>query len=69
MNCPYCNREMESGVIQSPNEIAWKKKKALIFGAAMLQESSVVLSEVSFFKGSAVTAYLCRHCKKVIINY
>lgn len=69
MNCPYCSREMESGVIQSQNEIAWKKRKALIFGAAMLQEGSVVLSELSFLKGSAVTAYLCRHCKKVIINY
>lgn len=68
MNCPYCSREMESGVIQSPNEIAWKKRKALIFGAAMLQEGSVVLSELSFFRGSCVTAYLCRPCGKVIID-
>ncbi len=34
MNCPYCNIEMEKGVIQSEQEIAWKRKKALLFGAA-----------------------------------
>ena len=34
MNCPYCGKEMEKGVIQSPHEINWKKKKAFI-GRAM----------------------------------
>lgn len=68
MNCPYCSREMESGVIQSEHEIAWKKRKARFFGAAMLQEGSVVLSEFSFLKGSSVTAYLCRQCSKIVID-
>ena len=35
----------------------------------MLHEGSVVLSELSFMKGAAVIAYLCRSCKKVIIDY
>ncbi len=67
MKCPYCNREMETGVIQSPHEIAWKRRKSLV-GAAELQEGSVVLAEHSFMKGSTVTACLCRHCNKVIID-
>ncbi len=25
MKCPYCNKEMEEGIIQSPQEISWKK--------------------------------------------
>ncbi|WP_367112945.1 PF20097 family protein [Ruminococcus sp.] len=29
----------------------------------------MILSELSFLKGSAVTAFLCRECKKVIIDY
>lgn len=29
MKCPYCSKEMELGVIQSPNEIAWQKDKHL----------------------------------------
>jgi len=30
MNCPYCNKEMEHGVIQSPQEISWNRKKHII---------------------------------------
>ncbi len=68
MNCPYCNKEMEKGIIQSPHEISWSKKSHL-FGAAYLHEGSVVLSEFSSLKGSKAVAYLCRGCKKVIIDY
>lgn len=68
MNCPYCNKEMEKGVIQSEQEIAWKRNKALLFGAAELHEGSVVLAKFSFLKGSCVTAYLCRPCGKVVID-
>ena len=67
LNCPYCKDEMERGVIQSPNEIAWVPQRSLI-GAAELQQKSVVLAEKSFWKGAAVTAYLCRCCNKVIID-
>ena len=68
MNCPYCGREREPGVIQSPQELAWKKRRAALLGAAELQEGSVMLAEVSFGKGSCVTAYLCRVCGKVILD-
>ena len=61
MKCPYCEKEMEQGFIQSPHEISWKKgDKRPLF---------VILSELSFMKGSAVTAFLCRDCQKVIIDY
>ncbi|PKM50974.1 MAG: hypothetical protein CVV02_08540 [Firmicutes bacterium HGW-Firmicutes-7] len=68
MNCPYCEMEMEQGVIQSPQEISWKKKKHL-FGRAEFHEGSIVLSELSILKGSAAIAFLCRKCEKVIIDY
>jgi len=68
MKCPYCSAEMEKGVIQSPNEIAWLRKSHL-FGRADLHEGSVVLSEFSFLTGSSVEAWLCRHCCKVVIDY
>ena len=70
MKCPYCDNEMELGFIQSPHEISWKKgEKRPLFGRAQFHEGSVMLSELSFMKGSAVTAYLCKVCKKVIIDY
>lgn len=68
MKCPYCNEEMENGVIQSPHEISWKCKKH-IFGRAAFHEGSVVLSELSFLKGSAVRAFCCRKCEKIVIDY
>ena len=62
MKCPYCEKEMEQGFIQSPHEISWKKgDKRPLFGRAQFHEGSV--------KGSAVTAFLCRDCQKVIIDY
>ena len=70
MKCPYCKKEMELGFIQSPQEISWKKgDKRPLLGRAQFHERSVILSELSFLKGSAVTAFLCRECKKVIIDY
>ena len=69
MTCPYCQKEMEKGLIQSPHEIAWLKgEKKHLFAKASLHEDSVVLSELDFWQGSAVTAYLCRDCGKVIID-
>ena len=63
MKCPYCGNEMEQGFIQSPQEISWKKgDKRPFLGRAQFHEGSVILS-------SAVTAFLCRDCKKVIIDY
>ena len=70
MKCPYCEKEMEQGFIQSHHEISWKKgDKRPLFGRAQFHEGSVILSELSFMKGSAVTAFLCRDCQKVIIDY
>ena len=69
MRCPYCSNEMEEGIIQSPHEISWKKgTKRPLIGRAQFHEDSVVLSELSFMRGSAVKAFLCRACMKVIID-
>lgn len=70
MKCPYCNKEMEKGLIQSAQEISWLKgeKKHLLL-TSDLHEGSVVLSKKSFIKGSAVTAFLCRDCQKVVIDF
>lgn len=68
MKCPYCGEGMEIGVIQSSQEINWQEKKHL-FNRSDLYNSSVCLSERSFIKGSAVEAWLCRKCKKIIIDF
>ena len=69
MTCPYCNNVMEEGIIQSSQELSWKKgTKRPIFGRAGFHKDSIVLSKLSFMKGSAVKALLCRKCMKVIID-
>ena len=70
MICPYCNNEMEKGLIQSPQEISWLKgEKRKFFGRAEFHKGSVVLSQLSFMKGSACIAYNCQKCKKIVIDY
>lgn len=70
MKCPYCDKEMEEGLIQSPHEIAWLKgTRRKLLGRAELHDGSVVLSDLSLMKGSAVVAYLCRACQKIIIDF
>lgn len=68
MKCPYCNEEMEQGVIQSPQELNWQAQKRLL-NRSDLYEDAVCLSYPSFIKGSAVEAWLCRNCQKVIVDF
>ena len=73
MKCPYCGNEMELGLIASPYQIVWTrgdKKQSL--NNVSIPEGSVVLDKYSlksFVEGCAVKAFLCRSCKKVIIDY
>ena len=70
MKCPYCGKEMEKGLIHGRNEINWiKGEKRRIFASSEIHNDAVVLSELSFMKGSAVVAYNCKDCKKILIDY
>ena len=67
MICPYCEKEMEAGVIQAQHELSWKKKRTFFLLPADHYEGAVTLSGRSM-RGSAARAYLCRDCGKVIID-
>lgn len=70
MQCPYCSREMEIGLLSGPHEVSWfPGTKKPMFARAKFHDGSVVLSGPSMINGSAVTAWLCRGCEKVIIDY
>ncbi len=61
---------MEYGLIQSSNAIAWlKTEKRKFFYFPKLSPDSVTLSALSMLRGSAVVAYNCRECKKIIVDY
>ncbi len=70
MTCPWCQKEMEKGLIQSPHEIAWLpgEKRRFFSTRAEFNDGAVTLSRFSALRGSAVRAWLCRDCGKVIID-
>ena len=42
MQCPYCMKEMEEGLIQSPQEISWfSGKKKPVLGRAKFHNNSL----------------------------
>ena len=70
MKCPYCQGEMERGLIHSPHEICWiKGEKRRLFARTIFHEESVLLSKLSFWQGSACVAYHCTACQKIILDY
>ena len=70
MLCPYCQKEMEPGIIQSPQELSWLPgEKRRFFAAADLHSGAVCLSPLNVWKGSAVRAWNCRRCRKILIDY
>lgn len=69
MLCPYCNKEMETGSFQSRYAIEWLPTTKRGLAAIGTWPESVTLGDVGFFSPSAVTAYHCRSCKKVVIDY
>ena len=52
-------------------EMTWYKagKRGKLTVRPKNQEDSVLLSDMSLTRGSAVEAFLCRDCQKIIIDY
>lgn len=70
VKCPYCGADMEKGLIQNQYELVWLPgNKRKLFGRAEFHKGAVILSKQSILKGSAVTAYICKKCEKIIIDY
>ncbi len=68
MECPFCKREMEIGVIQSQSELAWTPKKAKLV-LAPYQKGSIFLADREPFSYASILAYCCIRCNKIIIDY
>lgn len=66
MNCPYCNKEMESGFIKSSHFIHWGKERELGFLPNDIKLTKTNLE--AFMKGHFVEAYYCTTCNKIIVS-
>lgn len=69
MKCPYCGKEMISGVVQSGRQIFFTTKahKNWFFPDIAVDEE-IVLSSHNWTRPTCV-AYHCDECKKVVIDY
>ena len=65
MICPYCEKEMEEGMVQSRYPLMWRKG---LKRYRWNNKEDVTLSS-SLIYGAAVKAFHCRDCKKIIIDY
>lgn len=67
--CPYCGKEMELGYIQCRDGVTWTPKKQLVASLSFFGNGSVRIENGAADNSTAVYAYNCPECKKVIIDY
>lgn len=66
MKCPWCNLEMEEGFVQgTKGNIFYTNDKRLLVGS---DDNDIILTKNSF-GGPRTDAYICRACKKIVIDY
>lgn len=65
MKCPYCEKKMKRGAIQSAREIFWSNYKRRLFFRPNIDKGDVSIAPFGL-NGTVKEAYLCKNCKKVI---
>ncbi len=68
MICPYCQGEMDNGYIQCRDGVYWTPEKSLVAAFSFAKRGAIRLSSQSGVFSSEAAAYLCRNCKKVIVD-
>ncbi len=66
MKCPYCNSEMEEGMLQSPRYLLWVKTKHSL--SYHPKSGEVLLGEKTIGDVTA-RAWVCKQCQKIIADY
>lgn len=67
MNCPYCQREMAAGYIQSPRMLVWDRK--LLSGAitpAYGSDGMILTDRLHLSKAFAISSHYCKSCNVLI---
>lgn len=66
MNCPYCQREMESGWVQAPQGMVWSSKQLDITFSAGSKDDLWLGQRRDFLSPTHMAAFLCRPCKLIL---
>lgn len=66
MVCPYCNNEMEQGLLQGMRRVAWVKSQHKV---SLHPKQGEILLENNTFNDFMLQAQICKKCKKIVIDY
>ena len=66
MKCPNCSEKMDQGYLQGMKRVAWVKNKHKV---SLLPKQGEVLLENNTVKDFLLKAWICKNCKKIIIDY
>lgn len=73
MRCPFCNGEMENGMLRSKGGVYFlpdgEKTPLLYTEREMKKRNAVYLPPYMTVPAEYPTAYLCRPCSKIVIDY
>lgn len=70
MNCPYCNKEMSSGVIQSGSVAFFTEKERSLFLYQGFKKGDIqIVKNFWSEKAGAKKAFCCYECKKIIFDF
>lgn len=68
MDCPYCGKAMEKGLIESSEPINFMKEVRIV-NRAKESKGEFTLAKPRVGGRSAVDVWLCRDCRKIVIDY
>ena len=63
MNCPYCGKEMEQGVISSGQTMAWYPGSGEVL---IGREDKVRLCKMDFWDNPRVESFFCADCRMLV---
>ena len=66
MHCPICGNEMEQGYLQCGQRMSWVKSPHKV---SLLPKKGEVSLGNNVFGGLSFEAYICKKCKKVLLDY
>jgi hypothetical protein len=68
MNCPYCGKEMEKGIIASQEPLNWLKEERMI-NRPKEADGEFNIAKAGMSKRAVVDAWVCKDCRKIEISY
>lgn len=69
MQCPYCNKELKKGYIQSARPIFWGEEKHKMSFKPEGDAEFNLSRGTGFFTGCVGEAYCCQKCKRIVIEF